>query len=90
MEPWSFTLAELHDMMIGRQRAEWQRAAMLTATVKNLFVTKKSNLVSPESLNPYRERKEASQERVLKVDKNFMIDIWSEMYGSGTGRPRKN
>ncbi|MEI8244631.1 MAG: hypothetical protein WCI51_02305 [Lentisphaerota bacterium] len=63
---------------------------MLTATVKNLFVTKKSNLVDPESLNPYREHKEAAKERVLKVDKKFMINIFEGMYGSRAGRSGKN
>ena len=77
-------------MMIGRQRAEWSRTAMLTATVKNLFVTKKSNIVAPESLNPYRERLEDKAEQVLKVDKTFMINLFEDMYGSRTGRIRKN
>ncbi|MDD5728824.1 MAG: hypothetical protein PHV59_09685 [Victivallales bacterium] len=87
VEPWSFTLRELYTMMFARQRAEWQRAALLTATVKNLFVSSKAGLVKPESLNPYH-RKAKKVEAPPKVSKEFMIEIFKNKYkNKKTGNP---
>lgn len=89
VSPWEFSLKELYLMMTGRQRAEWDRAAQLIATVKNLFATKKSEISQP--VNPYRQATQTGKDdQVLKVDKKFMTNIFEGLYGNGKRQHKRD
>ena len=67
-------------MWLARQRELWDHTSVLQATVKNLFVTDKSELANPLKLNPYRQEAKP-QEKVLRINKSLAIGIFKEFYG---------
>lgn len=80
VNPYKYSLHDLHHMYHGKNETEWEHTSWLLAMVASALGGSKDKKLTPDNFNPYAlERKERAKEK-QKVDisilKTVFVDNW--------------